>query len=251
MPSHEGSMTTLADLQAARAHDPYVRWRVDPGTSTDLMVDSGHIGWIEPGLSGPQAWGTVMGEDPAIVLRMLRALDGRRRLDGVTVLASMRQAVPADMFSHDAGEWSLWTLGEPGVLVEPGDAKSIEPGDPRIDGVLQHSTSSYLGATSPRVVMWSGIERGGHLVAVAGLTREPSGAVQLVSVCAVPEARGLGLAGLVCADLVLRAGEVPMVVLEMYTANAAAASLYRRLGFLEAQRHVSGLIDSRRPPVGV
>jgi GNAT superfamily N-acetyltransferase len=244
-------MTTLADLQVARPHDPYVKWRVDPESATDLMVDSGHIAWIEPGLSGPQAWGTVMGEDPAIVLRLLRALDRRRRLDGVTVLAAMRLAVPDDMFSHDAGEWSLWTLGESGVLLEPGDAVSIEPGDPRIDEVLQHSTSSYLGATSPRVVMWSGVERNERLIAVAGLTREASGAVQLVSVCAMPEARGLGLAGRVCADLVMRAGDVPMVVLEMYTANAAAASLYRRLGFLEAQRHVSGLIDSRRPPVAV
>jgi ribosomal protein S18 acetylase RimI-like enzyme len=241
-------MTTLADLQAARPHDTYVRWRVDPESATNLMVDSGHIAWIEPGLGGTQAWGTVMGEDPAVVLRMLRALDTRRRLDGVTVLASMRRAIPEDMFSHDAGEWSLWALGERGLLVGPGDAVDIDPGDPRIDEVLAHSTSSYLGATSPRVVLWSGIDRSGRLLAVAGLTREPSGAVQLVSVCALPEARGLGLAGRVCADLVTRAGEVPMVVLEMYTANTAAASLYRRLGFGEAQRHVSGLIDARRLP---
>jgi len=94
--------------------------------------------------------------------------------------------------------------------------------------------------------MWSGVEDGGRLVAVAGLTRESSGAVQLVSVCAVPKARGRGLAGQVCAELVQRAGDVPKVVLEMYTANAAAASLYRRLGFVEAQRHSSGLIDARR-----
>jgi ribosomal protein S18 acetylase RimI-like enzyme len=37
-----------------------------------------------------------------------------------------------------------------------------------------------------------------------------------------------------------------MVVLEMYTANTAAALLYRRLGFVEVQQHSSGLIDSRR-----
>jgi predicted GNAT family acetyltransferase len=122
----------------------------------------------------------------------------------------------------------------------------VEAGDPCIDEVLAHSTSSYLGAASPRVLMWSGVERDGRLVAVAGLTREASGAAQLVSVCAMPDVRGQGLAGQACAHLIERVGEVPVVLLEMYTENAAAAALYRRLGFVERQRHVSGLIDSRR-----
>ena len=239
-------MTTLADLQAARPSDPLLRWRVDSHAITDLMVDGDHAAWIEPGLTTPEAWGAVMGEDPTRVVALLRALDARRSLDGVTVLAGMRSVLPHDYASHDAGEWSLWTLGERGIQLRPGQAIPIEPGDPRIDEVLQYSSSAYLGATSDRVVMWSGVEDGGRLVAVAGLTRESSGAVQLVSVCAVPEARGRGLAGQVCADLVQRAGDVPKVVLEMYSANATAASLYRRLGFVEAQRHSSGLIDARR-----
>jgi len=239
-------MTTLSELQAARPLDSLLRWRVDPHAITDLMVDGDHVAWIEPGLTSPEAWGAVMGDDPARVVALLGALDSRRRLDGVTVLSDIRAFLPDDYASHDAGDWSLWTLGETGIHLPPGDAVRIEPGDPRIDEVLKHSTSSYLGATSPRVVMWSGVEQDGRLVAVAGLTREPSGAMQLVSVCAVPEVRGRGLAGQVCSELVQRAGVVPMVVLEMYTANAAAASLYRRLGFVEVQRLSSGLIDSRR-----
>ena len=239
-------MTTLADLQAARPNDALLRWRVDPHAITDLVVDGDHAAWIEPGLTSPEAWGTVMGDDPARVVALVRTLDASRMLAGVTVMAGLRSILPDDYASHDAGEWSLWTLGERGVQMSPGDAVRIERGDPRIDEVLQHSSSSYLGAASPRVVMWSGVEDCGRLVAVAGLTQESSGAMQLVSVCAVPEVRGRGLAGQVCADLVRRAGDVPMVVLEMYTANASAASLYRRLGFHEAQRHSSGLIDARR-----
>lgn len=239
-------MTDLSDLRAARPHDEYLRWRVDPATMTDALVEGDHAAWIEPGLSGPEAWGTVMGEDPSTVVRLLRELDSRRRLDGVTVLAAMRDAVPPDLASHDAGAWSLWTLGPDGIRAPSQGATVVEPGDPRIDEVLAHSTSSYLGAGSPRVRMWSGVERDGRLVAVAGLTREPSGAAQLVSVCAIPEVRGQGLAGRACAHLVERVGAVPVVLLEMYTENAAAAALYRRLGFLERQRHVSGLIDARR-----
>jgi ribosomal protein S18 acetylase RimI-like enzyme len=240
--------THLSDLQAARPNDPLLMWRVDPAAITDLLVDGDHVAWIEPGLSGPEAWGVVLGQDPARVVSLLRVLDHGDRLAGVTLLEGVRSFLPDEYASHDAGGWSLWVLGEAGVQVEPGDAVVISWGDPRIDEVLEHSTSSYLGSASPRVAMWSGIERDGRLVAVAGVTREPSGAVQLVSVCAVPEVRGQGLAGQVCAHLIQRVGPVPAVVLEMYTANASAASLYRRLGFHEAQRHSSGLIDSRRAP---
>ena len=240
--------TDLSDLQAARPNDPLLTWRVDPEAITGLLVDGDHVAWIEPGLSGPEAWGVVLGDNPARVVALLRALDEHRQLAGITVLDGLRAALPDEYVSHDAGGWSLWVLGEGGVQIGCDEAIAIDRGDPRIDEVLEHSTSSYLGAQSPRVVMWSGIERDGRLVAVAGVTREPSGAVQLVSVCAVPEVRGQGLAGQVCAHLIQRVGPVPAVVLEMYTANASAASLYRRLGFHEAQRHSSGLIDSRRAP---
>lgn len=240
-------MTDLAGVRAVRPDDPYLRWCADPSVMTEILAVDGHVAWIQPGLRGTEAWGTVMGEDPEVVVRLLRALDARQRLDGVTVLASMHGAVPRDMASHDAGGWSLWTLGEEGILVDPEGAIALEAGDPRIDEVLLHSSSSYLGADSPRVHLWSGVEAEGRLVAVAGLTREASGAAQLVSVCAVPEVRGQGLAGRACAHAVARVSPVPMVVLEMYTANGAAAALYRRLGFVERQRYVSGLIDDRRP----
>lgn len=238
----------LRDLQAARPNDPLLKWRVDAEAITHLRVDGDHVALIEPGLSGPEPWGVVLGQDPARVVALVRALDELRPLAGITVLEGLRAALPDEYVSHDAGGWSLWVLGEGGPQIDCDEAIVIDSGDPRIDEVLEHSTSSYLGAQSPRVVLWSGVEREGHLVAVAGLTREPSGAAQLVSVCTVPQVRGQGLAGQACAHLIQRVGSVPAVVLEMYTANAAAASLYRRLGFHEAQRHSSGLIDSRRAP---
>lgn len=226
--------------------DPYLRWRVAPADISDAMSCTGHGAWVHRTAKG-ERWATALGPDPRIVTGLLAEIESRGDIDGFTVHDTVMEALPSRWRGTDPGHWSAWTLDAQSTA--SGAAVRLSSGDSRIDALLAHSPSSYIGADDPRVVAWAGVIEAGELLSVAGAIREASGAWHLVSVCTAPAARGRGLAaetiGLLCAEAA--AETAPCVLLEMYVDNAAGSALYRRLGFIERARYRSWAIRGKHP----
>lgn len=230
------------DLLIARPDDPFLRWRLDPSTVVDARADGDHVAWAHVTRNG-ERWGSALGEDVERVVALLRELDARAPLDGITCPEHARPAMPAAWDGPDPGHWSLW-MRQGGAPCDPGDAVEVALDDPRIRPLLEHSPSAYVFPGHPGMVRWAGVEEGDRLLAVAGHQRDQHGAAHLVSVCTDPQARGRGLAGHAMALLIARAEDegAPCIVLEMYVDNPPAAAVYRRLGFVEQRRFFSWLI---------
>lgn len=240
------SAARTAALLRELPDDPYLRWRVDPAAIGDPVARDGHGAWTHRTPKG-ERWATALGPDPAVVASLIAELERDGPVDGITVHDTVMAALPARWQGTDPGHWSTWTLE--GEAPAPGAAMLLGAGDTRIDPLLAHSPSAYVGAGDERVRAWAGVVEGGSLLAVAGAIREASGAWHLVSVCTAPQARGRGLAGeaigLLCAEAA--ADSAPCVLLEMYVANPPATALYRRIGFAERARYRSWLVGGAGP----
>ena len=238
-------------LQIARPGDPFVEWHLDPSRIEDVIVDGDHVAWTRLRRDGSERWATALGDDPDRIAALLLNLDSRAAVDGVTVPAGVHGRLPSSLRAPETGHWSLWIMNASDVpnrtQQRAAAASLIGVEDPRINELLRHSASAHVFAGDASVVRWAGVERGGHLVAVAGQEVEPTGAAHIVSVCTDPEFRGQGFGRAVCSRLVVAAVEsgAKAVVLEMYAANDAGRALYRSVGFSEAGTYRSGLL--RRP----
>jgi len=110
-----------------------------------------------------------------------------------------------------------------------------------IAAILELVSIAEPGPFGPRTLelgTYLGVYEKSRLVAMAGERMRLAGYVELSAICTHPDARGRGLA----TDLTLRLmsaaydrGEIPL--LHVRSENAAAVSLYRRLGF-EVRREV-------------
>ncbi|NQW73298.1 MAG: GNAT family N-acetyltransferase [Actinobacteria bacterium] len=238
----------LRELQQARSGDPFLTWRVDPLSIEGVATDGDHAAWTGRRRDRTERWATVLGDDAKRVTALLRALDGLVPLDGVTVHASAYETLPREFRAPVTGHWSLWFLDANRITEATrrfaAPATILDPDDPRIDELLRHSDSAHVFASSPSIIRWAGVERNGRLLAIAGQEVESSGAAHLVSVCCDPEFRGMGYARTVCSRLVVEAASdgSPVVILEMYAANAAGRALYSAIGFTEARQYQSGLL---------
>jgi ribosomal protein S18 acetylase RimI-like enzyme len=241
-----------------RPDDPLVRWMVAPDhakTAGDLsparpcVSDGSNVAWLGRAARPGERWVTGVGEDPDSVVRLVTRIADEHEVDGVTVSASAFEHLPTRLRPPDPGRWSFWVLDEQAAAVGSAGAHALELDDPRILPLLSHSDSAHIFPGDPRMVRWSGIEKDGTLLSVAGQVTEASGAAHVLSVCTHPDARGQGLAREVCAHLIAaaRADGAPAVVLEMYTANEAGRRTYTSLGFRECGRYASGLLASGTP----
>ncbi|MCW2814066.1 MAG: mshD 1 [Nocardioides sp.] len=89
---------------------------------------------------------------------------------------------------------------------------------------------------------WLGVHLDGRLVSAGALTRRGSGSGHLGGIATLPSYAGRGLGTAVTAALTGRAlaGGPGLASLGVYTDNAAAVTVYRRLGYRSARTFVSG-----------
>lgn len=227
-----------------RPADPFLRWMVGPDSAADLVEQGATVAWLHAGSRPHPGWVTARGEDPAGVADLVADLVARHAVTGYTVPISTAAEVAARVGGVDPRDWCWWVRD-----ATPEDRRNavvLALDDARIAPLLEHSPSAYVQPGDERVVRWAGVEVAGALVAVAGAVRERSGAWHLVSVCTRPDRRGGGLAAQACRALIDEAHRegAPAVVLEMYADNEPGRRLYRRLGFDEAARFRSCVLDA-------
>lgn len=226
-----------------RPRDPFIRWVIGDRRPPGLVHDGTSLAWLGRATRPGEEWVTGVGDDPVVVARLVTSVADAHPVDGVTIVEDAFDLLPARLRSPDPGHWCFWDRGTDD-LPPAGDAVLLADDDPRIAPLLEHSASARMFPGDPRIVRWAGVVEGDDLVSVAGQVTERTGAAHLVSVCTAPQARGRGLAGQACAALMhaAAAAGAPAFVLEMYVANEAGRSTYRRLGFAESRRFRSGLL---------
>ncbi len=231
-------------LLQARPTDPFVQWMVRDLEPERLLTDGDHIAWTWGGRNSGEVWVTALGEDPDRCVALVRRISEQTHVDGVTVPDQAFSRLPIELQSQDSGHWCFWVLSELDPSANADSALELDRDDPRIRGLLEHSTSAHVFPGDPELVRWVGVEEDGKLQSVAGQITEGTGAAHIVSVCTDPDARGRGLARATCARLVQLAiaDGAPAVVLEMYADNEAGRRTYSSLGFVETGRYRSGLL---------
>ena len=132
----------------------------------------------------------------------------------------------------------------------PGDAPELERFyAERAFGAGEHPGfyARYMLELAP----WFGLRERGELVCVAGVhvCSGRYGVAALGNVATAPAQRGRGLARAVCARLARElAARVPLVGLNVASANAPALRCYRALGFEPALRYAEAVLTRRAHP---
>ena len=229
-------------LRQARPNDPFLRLRMEDPDIGAFAIDGDHVALLRAGRRSGEVWITALGDDPARILALIGELQ-RHGFDGVTVHDHVFNHLPDDLRGPDPGHWSLWELtsgiGDVATTVQ------LDPLDPRIDPLLEHSSSAYIRAGDRHVEEWRGVVEGDALLAVGARVGAARGRAHLVSICTDPARRGRGLGRAITASLAAEAlaSGATGVWLEMYADNRAAAQAYRAVGFEELGRYRSALLD--------
>ena len=253
-------------LRQARPDDPFLRLRMEDPDIGAYAIDGDHVALLRAGRRSGEVWVTALGDDPERILVLINQLRPHG-FDGVTTHDHVWERLPDDLRGPDPGHWSLWELTSPDslesapVLADFADASDtaarsahrvvrLEPDDPRIDELLEHSASAYIHAGDPHVEEWRGIVDGDELVAVGARVGAAHGRAHLVSICTDPAQRGRGLGRAITASLAAEAlaSGASGVWLEMYADNEAAARVYRAVGFQELGRYQSALLNGPSSP---
>lgn len=251
-------------LRQARPDDPFLRLRMQDPDIGAYAIDGDHVAFLRTGRMSGETWVTALGDDPA---RIRTLIDGLRAhgFDGVTAHDHVFEVLPEDLQGPDPGHWSLWELNlaecaladaSRGVSASATahsaeEVVRLEPDDPRIDPLLEHSASAYIRSGDPHVEEWRGVTDGEALIALGARVGAAHGRAHLVSICTDPIHRGRGLGRAVTASLTteaLAAGATG-VWLEMYADNGPAARTYRAVGFEEVGRYRSALLHGPSSPV--
>ena len=250
-------------LRQARPSDPFLRLRMEDPDIGAYAIDGDHVALLRTGRKSGEVWVTALGDDPGRLLALIEELRPHG-FDGVTVHDHVWEHLPADIRGPDPGHWSLWELVSDECALayaETTDSRHatahsakvtvrLEHADPRIDPLLEHSSSAYIHAGDPHVEEWRGIVDGDALVAVGARVGAAHGRAHLVSICTDPAQRGRGLGRAITASLAAEAltSGATGVWLEMYADNAVAARAYRAVGFEEMGRYRSALREGPSSP---
>jgi len=136
---------------------------------------------------------------------------------------------------------------------ELADLDPLGPGD--VPEMLELAAATEPGPFGPRTIEFGGyfgIRRNGRLIAMAGQRMKIPGFTEVSAVCVHPDFRGQGLAAaLVCAVsmAIHKQGDIPF--LHVFSTNAPAIELYRKLGFKLRRRMCLAAVRAAQadPPI--
>jgi ribosomal protein S18 acetylase RimI-like enzyme len=162
----------------------------------------------------------------------------------VSIEAHAADALPGQWQHDHANRWdAMWTDAAPAYAADEERVETLHD-DAEVDALLDRANPHTHGRPGdPGMRAWVGIRAGPELVAVGALsTVVVSGVAHLRGVSTLPDFRGRGLGTAVSARLTRMGLETmsPVVTLGVYTDNAAAISVYRRLGYHHDRSFVSG-----------
>ena len=162
----------------------------------------------------------------------------------LSIEAHAEPALPSRWQHAQANRWdTMWTDRQPDPV--PGEAEvAVVADDSEINALLDRANPDTHGRPGdPGMRSWVGVREGAELVAVGALsTVVVTGIAHLRGVSTLPRLRGRGLGTAVSARLTRMGLDSvsPLVTLGVYTDNAAAISVYRRLGYHHDRSFVSG-----------
>ncbi|MGK5739729.1 GNAT family N-acetyltransferase [Micromonospora sp. URMC 103] len=222
---------------AAAGHHPYARHSLWRGSDPRGYRRDGAVFWLLPPEHGP-AGGALGAPGPALDVCTALVADG---VLGPGQWVHLPRLDPADLAgrlpvtTHD--EWDfLWTTVPPPQ--QPGEERVVrltEADHPALAALIEEAfptTTSRPG--DPRVVDWYGIRDGDRLVA-CGADRSRGDIGFLAGLTVAPAERGRGLGAALTAGMTRALlARFDLAALGVFTANAGAIRLYRRLGFTNA-----------------
>jgi ribosomal protein S18 acetylase RimI-like enzyme len=248
MDVRELSVAELADVVGGV---PFVRWGLGVGNVARA--------WTAPGGSVAveryrRAYGTsltVVG-DPDSAVRVAARL--APRLDVGSVTLPRAAVVPDDLAFGPARagvrwEW-MWTDTEPPPVAGEDRVGELDAGSAAVRAEL----GAFLAAHSPRhsaepddehARAWLGVRApDGGLLACLALYEAVPGVDLMASVAVAAAARGqgIGLAVAAAATRRMLRERPPVATVDLYSDNAAARALYRRLGYRVDQEFTSYLL---------
>lgn len=253
VPSH-------AELLDLTGGDPYVRLGIpDPLPTTALLgtraVAVERHGWRHGFVVLPLPGGGV--HDVANLLVALRD-EGHLRERGVrslTVPQPYAALLPRLFELGPGGDWEwMWTTEPPQPV--PGEERLVPLDDDlharELEGLSRaHSPRGEGDPGSGTTLHWLGVrDARGALVAAGGLQRLASGAPHLAGIVVATPLRGAGLGAAVSAGLTrLALTDSGVSTLGMYSDNAPARRLYRRLGYRTAYGWSSRRLPAARTDI--
>ena len=242
-------------LLDARPADGYLRWEVVPAAVTYAAGDGPAVVLAAPSAYHGKHWLTGLGGAAAVGALAVAALAAPSggSIVGLSLPDAAIEALPAPLRPARLERWAWWWTERPhGATPDPAVVE-LSADDQRLPGLLQQSASVYLRPGDTRVEAWFGLLHGDRLLACLAVERHHPAVPHLASVIVDAGARGSGVGARLCGTVTdrLLAGGAPAVSLAMMRDNAAAAALYRSLGFQQGAAFASGTVPGRRsqPPV--
>jgi GNAT superfamily N-acetyltransferase len=234
----------------ATTSDPFVRHQVDPATATrawvrgDAVVISG--GRARPGEVPVGPVYTCLGPVAGLAALMRHVAAVARPAWRVTNVTESDPHVPPQWHRPAPHRWH-WMLTSklPDAHAPTGiDVDDVTDPD-EINRVLDLANAdSHARPGTAGVEAWLGARRDGALLGVGALMRLPDGTGHLRGVGVLPTARGLGVGTAISVALTRRglANGSTVCTLGVYTDNAIAIAMYRRLGYDVVHTFTSGAV---------
>ncbi len=224
-------------LLDASGGDPFLRWDVDRFGPVEGWVDddSGAVAVVRVGAYSGRRGLVALGDADAAAGLAARVLDYAPGVAALTLPATAASPSRAGLRMLDSWQWR-WTEVPPEPHPGEGDVVPVADLD-AVQRLLDAASPQHSrGAHDVRVTGWVGVWRAGVLVACAAHEATAGQVPHLVSIAVLPSMRAQGLGTAVTAALtrgLLRDG-APAVTLGVFADNAAAATVYDRLGLRTA-----------------